>query len=78
MIIVMRPDHQEEDLLRIVRRLEDMSLRAHISKGEHRTIVGAIGDERILCGNPDGVLSGSGEGASHLKTIQAGEQGIQA
>ncbi|MGA2404834.1 MAG: 3-deoxy-7-phosphoheptulonate synthase [Syntrophobacteraceae bacterium] len=48
MIIVMRPDYQEEDLLRIVRRLEDMSLRAHISKGEHRTIVGAIGDERIL------------------------------
>ncbi len=52
MIIVMRPDHQEEDLLRIVRRLEDMSLRAHISKGEHRTIVGAIGDERIIAEIP--------------------------
>ena len=48
MIIVMRPDHQDEDLDRVVRRLEDMGLKAHISKGEHRTIVGAIGDERIL------------------------------
>jgi 3-deoxy-7-phosphoheptulonate synthase len=48
MIIVMRPDHQEEDLQRIVRRLEDIGLRAHISKGERRTIVGAIGDERLL------------------------------
>jgi 3-deoxy-7-phosphoheptulonate synthase len=48
MIIVMRPNYEEEDLVRIVQRLEDMNLRAHISKGEHRTIVGAIGDERIL------------------------------
>jgi len=48
MIIVMRPDHQDEDLQRIVRRLEDMGLQTHISKGEHRTIVGAIGDERVL------------------------------
>ena len=48
MIIVLKPDHQEDDLHRLIRRLEDLGLRAHISKGEHRTIVGAIGDERIL------------------------------
>lgn len=48
MIIVLKPDHDEEDLHRIIRRLEDLGLRAHISKGEHRTIVGAIGDERVL------------------------------
>ncbi len=52
MIIVMRPDHREEDLLRIVRRLEESSLRVHISKGEHRTIVGAIGDERVIAELP--------------------------
>jgi 3-deoxy-7-phosphoheptulonate synthase len=48
MIIVLRPDHQEEDLHRIVRRLERLGFRAHISSGEHRTIIGAIGDERAL------------------------------
>ncbi len=48
MIIVLKPNHQEEEIHRIVRRLEDLGLRAHISKGEHRTIIGAIGDERIL------------------------------
>lgn len=48
MIIVLRPDHQEEDEQRIVRRLQDMGLRAHVSKGEHRTIIGAIGDERVI------------------------------
>jgi len=48
MIIVLKPDHKESDLHRIVRRLEDLGLGAHISKGEHRTIIGAIGDERVL------------------------------
>ncbi len=48
MIIVLKPNHTEDDLHRIVQRLEDLGLGAHISKGEHRTIIGAIGDERIL------------------------------
>ncbi len=48
MIIVLKPDHHEDDLHRLVSRLEDLGLRSHISKGEHRTIVGAIGDERVL------------------------------
>ncbi len=48
MIIVMTPDHTSEDLQKVIRRLEDMGLKAHISHGEHRTIVGAIGDERVL------------------------------
>ena len=48
MIIVLKPDHHEDDLHRLVGRLEDLGLRSHISKGEHRTIVGAIGDERVL------------------------------
>jgi 3-deoxy-7-phosphoheptulonate synthase len=52
MIIVLRPDHEEEDLQRIVRRLQDAGLHAHISKGEHRTIIGAIGDERIVAELP--------------------------
>ncbi|MEJ5300379.1 MAG: 3-deoxy-7-phosphoheptulonate synthase [Thermodesulforhabdaceae bacterium] len=48
MIIVMKPDHSQEDLQRVTRRLEDLGLKVHISKGEHRTIVGAIGDEQII------------------------------
>jgi 3-deoxy-7-phosphoheptulonate synthase len=48
MIIVLKPGHAEEDLHRLVRRLEDLGLRAHISKGEQRTIIGAIGDEHVL------------------------------
>jgi 3-deoxy-7-phosphoheptulonate synthase len=48
MIIVMKPDHQPEDLHRLINRLEDLGLKTHLSKGEHRTLVGAIGDEGLL------------------------------
>jgi 3-deoxy-7-phosphoheptulonate synthase len=48
MIIVLRPDATEEHLDHIVKKLKDLGLQAHISKGTERTIVGAIGDEAVL------------------------------
>jgi 3-deoxy-7-phosphoheptulonate synthase len=48
MIIVMKPDHSAEDLQGLINRLEDLGLKAHLSQGEHRTLVGAIGDETML------------------------------
>ena len=73
MIIVLKPDHQEDDLHRLVRRLEDLGLHAHISKGEHRTIVGAIGDERMLRGSPPGIDARRGMSAAHPQALQAGQ-----
>jgi 3-deoxy-7-phosphoheptulonate synthase len=52
MIIVLRPDATEDDLQHIVSRIEDIGLRAHISRGVERTIIGAIGDERVLATLP--------------------------
>ena len=43
MIIVMRPDSEEEDVQRVVERLGDRGYGHHISRGEERTIIGAIG-----------------------------------
>jgi 3-deoxy-7-phosphoheptulonate synthase len=48
MVIVMRKDATEEQLAHLVERLKEKGLQAHISKGVERTIVGAIGDERVL------------------------------
>ncbi len=48
MIIVMKPEHTKEDVLNIINKLEDFGLRSHLSEGEQRTIIGAIGDERQL------------------------------
>jgi 3-deoxy-7-phosphoheptulonate synthase len=48
MIIVLRPDATDADLDHIVKKLRDLGLQAHISKGVERTLVGAIGDEAVL------------------------------
>jgi 3-deoxy-7-phosphoheptulonate synthase len=43
-IIVLEPNATEEDLKRIVKKLESRGLKGNISKGTERTIVGVIGD----------------------------------
>lgn len=48
MIIVMKPGAQEKDILDISNVLETLGLGVHISKGTERTIIGIIGDKRLL------------------------------
>lgn len=48
MIVVLKPGLSEEDVHKVVERIESLGLKAHISVGKERTIVGAIGDERLL------------------------------
>lgn len=48
MIIVMNPGAQEEEIERVANKLKDAGLGVHISKGEFRTIIGAIGDEKLV------------------------------
>lgn len=48
MIIVTTPGITPAALDRIVEHIESAGLRAHISRGEHRTVVGCIGDEQRL------------------------------
>ncbi len=43
MIIVMRADSTEQDVQRVVERLGEHGYGHHISRGEQRTIIGAIG-----------------------------------
>jgi 3-deoxy-7-phosphoheptulonate synthase len=48
MIIVTRPDVTEADLDSIRERIEACGLRTHFSRGEHRIVIGCIGDEAAL------------------------------
>jgi 3-deoxy-7-phosphoheptulonate synthase len=48
MIIVTKPGIGADELDHIRERIEALGLRTHISRGEHRTIVGCIGDEERL------------------------------
>jgi len=52
MVIVMRKDATEEQLTHLVEKLKEKGLSSHISSGTERTIIGAIGDERVLQGVP--------------------------
>ncbi len=44
MIIVMKPSSKDEDVSRINSKIEELGLKAHISKGSRKTIIGIIGD----------------------------------
>ena len=43
-IIVLKPDTSEEDMRHIVKKLESKGLKANLSQGTERTIIGVIGD----------------------------------
>lgn len=48
MIVVTRKNVTDAEVDRIRERIEQLGLRTHISRGEHRTIIGCIGDEALL------------------------------
>jgi 3-deoxy-7-phosphoheptulonate synthase len=48
MIIVMQSRATDADIQHVVDRVEELGLKAHLSKGVERTIIGVIGDERLI------------------------------
>lgn len=43
-IIVLKPEAKDEDIRHILKKLESKGLKANVSKGTERTIIGVIGD----------------------------------
>jgi len=52
MMIVMREGAAEPDIERVVKRIKDIGLEAHISKGQFRTVIGVIGEEEDVSMQP--------------------------
>ena len=52
MIIITKANISDAELDQIRERIEAVGMRTHISRGEHRTIVGCIGDEALLAEVP--------------------------
>ncbi len=48
MIIILRSGATESQIDHVVERVEELGLRAHLSRGTFRTIIGVIGDESLL------------------------------
>lgn len=63
MIIVTRRGVSPDELDHIRERVEALGLRTHVSEGEHRTIIGCVGDEERLQNVP--LLSIPGVDAVH-------------
>jgi 3-deoxy-7-phosphoheptulonate synthase len=47
-IIVMRRDATRADIDHVVERLRDIGAEAHVSEGQIRTIIGAVGDRAVI------------------------------
>jgi 3-deoxy-7-phosphoheptulonate synthase len=58
MIIVVRPNSTPEQIAHILERIQELGYRPHVSKGEHRTIIGVIGDENKLQSEPLAAIPG--------------------
>ena len=58
MVIVMQAGATEEELAAVLDRIESLGLAPHVSRGEERTIVGLIGDERPVEDGTFEALSG--------------------
>jgi len=52
MIIVLKPEATEHEIDHVMDRLKELGLTPHLSKGQERTIIGVIGDDRILANMP--------------------------
>jgi 3-deoxy-7-phosphoheptulonate synthase len=58
MIIVLKPNSTEKDIDHILQRIHELGFKSHLSRGEHRTIVGVIGDENKLQAEPLQAIAG--------------------
>lgn len=58
MIIVLKPEATQKEIDHIMTKLKELGLSIHLSKGKERTIIGAIGDERVLQNQPISIFPG--------------------
>jgi len=58
MIVIMKPTATEEELARVLERVDALGLEAHLSSGESHTIIGLIGDTGRISRNAFEVLPG--------------------
>ena len=78
MIIVMRSTATQADVDQVVERIVQHGLKPHISRGVERTIIGAIGDERILRNVPFGALPGVEQVLPILKPFKLASRDFKA
>ncbi len=66
MIIILKEQATDEQIDHVVKRVEALGLRAHLSKGTFRTVIGVIGDEDQVRAAPLEAIPG----VSHVVPVQ--------
>lgn len=61
MIIVLKAHSTDEDVDAVIKKIESLGLKTHLSRGTFRTIIGVIGDEAKACAAPLKALHGVAE-----------------
>src|SRR5262245_35021490 len=77
MILVLKPGSTRQELDHILDRVRELGLRAHLSEGEQRTIIGLIGDETKLHGEPLAALPGVEQVLPILKPFKLASRDFQ-
>src|ERR1700694_3550925 len=78
MIIVVRPNSTAEQIDHILERIQELGLKAHLSQGELRTIIGIIGDENKLQAEPLAAIPGVEQVLPILKPFKLARREFQA
>jgi len=61
MIIILKPGVTEEQVDHVIKHVESLGMKAHLSRGTYRTIIGVIGDEAKLHVSPLQAIPGVAE-----------------
>jgi len=78
MIIVMRHEATEADIAGVVARLEEIGCEAHVSRGQLRTVIGAIGDRDQIQTLPWEAMAGVERAVPVLKSFRFVSRDFQA
>ena len=70
MIIVMRADATREDIEHVVARLRGAGFEAHVSEGQLRTVIGAVGDRALIQQMPWEAMAGVERAVPVLKPFK--------
>jgi 3-deoxy-7-phosphoheptulonate synthase len=78
MIIVLKPHSTDAQIDHILERISELGLKPHLSRGEHRTIIGVIGDENKLQAEPLTAIPGVEQVLPILKPFKLASREFQA
>lgn len=78
MIIVMRREATSSDIENVVTRLHEIGCEAHVSEGQVRTVIGAIGDRTVVQTLPWEAMPGVERAVPVLKSFKFVSRDFQA